>query len=90
MVEQIYVADIAQLVWEIRRLRRCKASIINLAFRTALEKLAAQFLRDPGQFDYHVARQKNVVDEQCAIRQQSQLSRMALNDFLSADRGQSP
>jgi hypothetical protein len=54
IVEQIYVDDIARLVWEIRRLRRCKASIINLAFRAALEKLAAQFLRDPGQSEYHV------------------------------------
>ena len=54
IVEQIYVDDIARLVWEILRLRRCKASIINLAFRAALEKLAAQFLRHPGQSEYHV------------------------------------
>jgi hypothetical protein len=51
IIEQMYVADIAQLVWEILRLRRCKASIINLAFRAALEKLGFQFLRAPGQFE---------------------------------------
>jgi hypothetical protein len=48
IIEHMYVADIAQLVWEILRLRRCKVSIINLAFRAAVEKLAAYLLRDPG------------------------------------------
>jgi hypothetical protein len=54
IIEQMYVADIAQLVWEIRRFRRCKNSIINLTFRAALEELAAQLLRDPGQSKFHV------------------------------------
>jgi hypothetical protein len=54
LIEQMYLADIAHLAWEIQRLRRCKASIINLAFHAALEKLAAQFLREPGQSEYHV------------------------------------
>ena len=31
IVEQMYVADIAYLAWEILRLRRCKAAIINSA-----------------------------------------------------------
>jgi hypothetical protein len=31
IVEQIYVDDIAAIVWEIRRLRRCKTSIITPA-----------------------------------------------------------
>jgi hypothetical protein len=39
IVEQIYVDDIAALVWEILRYRRCKAAIINTAFKAALEKL---------------------------------------------------
>jgi hypothetical protein len=38
-VESIYVADIAALCWEILRLRRCKAGIINNAFRDAIENL---------------------------------------------------
>jgi hypothetical protein len=54
IIEQMYVADIAQLVWEIRRFRRCKNSIINLTFRAALEELAAQLLRDPGQSKFRV------------------------------------
>ena len=39
IVEQIYVADMAALVWEILRLRRCKAAIINAAFKDALGDL---------------------------------------------------
>ena len=54
IIEHMYVADIAQLIWEILRLRRCKGLIINLAFREALEELAAQLLRDPGQSSFHV------------------------------------
>ena len=35
-VESIYVPDIAALTWEILRLRRCKAAIVNTAFEKAL------------------------------------------------------
>jgi len=35
-VEEFYVADLANLIWEISRLRRAKAAIINLAFKDAL------------------------------------------------------
>ena len=35
-IERIYVDDIAALVWEIRRLRRCKVAIVNTAFKNAL------------------------------------------------------
>jgi hypothetical protein len=38
-VESIYVADIAALTWDILRLRRCKAGIINAAFDKALQNL---------------------------------------------------
>jgi len=38
-VERIYVADIAAHVWEILRLRRCKAGIVNTAFKEALGDL---------------------------------------------------
>jgi hypothetical protein len=54
IIEQMYVADVARLAWEILRLRRCKNSIMNLAFREALEELAAQLLRDPGQSKFDV------------------------------------
>jgi hypothetical protein len=36
IIERIYVADIAALVWEILRLRRCKTVIVNTAFKTAV------------------------------------------------------
>ena len=46
-IEQMYVHDIAYIVWEIRRLRRCKDTIINVAFRTGLERVLKQLLRQP-------------------------------------------
>jgi hypothetical protein len=54
IIEHMYVHDISSIVWEILRLRRCKAVIINAAFRSALEHLLPQLLRQPGQAEYHV------------------------------------
>jgi hypothetical protein len=54
IIEQMYVQDICAIVWEILRLRRCKAVIINSAFRSALQNLLKQLLREPGQYEYHV------------------------------------
>ena len=54
IVEQMYVADVAYLAWEILRLRRCKAGIVNSSFLQALERLLEQFLRQPGGFNLHV------------------------------------
>src|SRR5262245_50341597 len=51
IIERMYVHDICSIVWEILRLRRCKAVIINSAFRRALENLLVQ-LRQPGQQDF--------------------------------------
>jgi hypothetical protein len=48
IIEQIYVADISHLVWEILRLRRCKAGIINSAFHDALKKTLRLILGIPG------------------------------------------
>jgi hypothetical protein len=39
IIEQMYVADIASIVWEILRLRHCKVAIINKAFKDALSNL---------------------------------------------------
>ena len=55
IIEQMYVADIAHLAWEIVRLRRCKAGIINSAFCTALKQLLMQFLREPGEYNISLA-----------------------------------
>jgi len=54
IIEHMYVHDISSIVWEILRLRRCKVVIINSAFRSALEHLLVQLLKQPGQSDYHV------------------------------------
>jgi hypothetical protein len=54
IIERMYVHDICAIVWEILRLRRCKAVIINAAFRSALQELLVQFLRQPGQSRYDV------------------------------------
>src|SRR5215469_5855923 len=54
IIEQMYVHDISSIVWEILRLRRCKVVIINSAFRSALQKLLAQLLRQPRQYEYEV------------------------------------
>ena len=54
IIEQMYVHDICSIVWEILRLRRCKVVIINSAFRSALEHLLVQLLRQPGQSEYDV------------------------------------
>jgi hypothetical protein len=54
IIEQMYVHDISSIVWEILRLRRCKVVIINSAFRSALQDLLKQVLRQPGQYEYQV------------------------------------
>jgi hypothetical protein len=51
IIEQMYVHDISSIVWEILRLRRCKVVIINAAFRSALQSLLKQVLRQPGQLN---------------------------------------
>lgn len=47
MIEHIYVDDLAAIVWEIQRLRRCKTGIVNNAFRAALQSLLKQLLVTP-------------------------------------------
>jgi hypothetical protein len=54
IIEQMYVHDFSSIVWEILRLRRCKLVIINSAFRSALQSLLKQVLRQPGQSEYDV------------------------------------
>jgi hypothetical protein len=45
-IEQMYVADISSIIWEILRLRRCKTVIINVALRSALENLLTLLLSE--------------------------------------------
>ena len=47
IIERIYVADIAALVWEILRLRRCKVAIVNTAFKDALSEIVYRLADEP-------------------------------------------
>jgi hypothetical protein len=47
IIEQIYLADLAAIVWEIQRLRRYRTGIVNNAFRAALQKLLKHLLLTP-------------------------------------------
>jgi hypothetical protein len=46
-IERIYVDDIAALVWEIKRLRRCKVAIVNIAFKHALSHTVYRLAGEP-------------------------------------------
>jgi hypothetical protein len=48
-IEHMYVADTSAIVWESVRLRRCKAALINMAFRAALKNLLVQFWKNPDE-----------------------------------------
>ena len=52
VIEHLYVADISFIMWEILRLRRCKAVIINVALQPALKVLLTQFLRENDYADF--------------------------------------
>jgi hypothetical protein len=54
IIEQMYVEDVTYLVWEILRLRRSKAAIINLAFRDALTEVVMQLLHKPGEYKHEL------------------------------------
>ena len=47
IIERLYVDDFATIIWEARRLQRCKVAILNRAFRGALEDLICQLLTKP-------------------------------------------
>src|ERR1700733_7539909 len=47
IIERIYVDEIAALVWEIRRLRRCKNVIVNTAFKDALSEIVYRLAGEP-------------------------------------------
>jgi hypothetical protein len=61
IVEQMYLHDICAIVWEILRLRRCKALIINAGFRSALEHLLVQLLIEPRQFELDVGHKERAL-----------------------------
>ena len=51
IIEQMCVADIAEIVWESRRLHRCKAVMINMNYSAALKSLLRDVLElDVGEY----------------------------------------
>ena len=53
VIERMFVYDIAALTWEIMRLQRCKAAVINLEFLEALKLLLLQLLNEPDKMVPH-------------------------------------
>ena len=49
IIEQMYVHDFCSIVWEILRLRRGRAAIVNAAFRDALVHVLTECLTKPGK-----------------------------------------
>ena len=49
IIEEMHVAETAKIVWEMLRIHRCKAAMINTAFREALKKLLMQLWKEPGE-----------------------------------------
>jgi hypothetical protein len=47
VIEDMYVADIAYIIWEILRLRRCKTAIINAAYFEVLKSVIFKVSREP-------------------------------------------
>jgi hypothetical protein len=85
IVEQMYVHDISSIVWEILRLRRCKVVIINSAFRSALQNLLKQLLREPGQYEYELEEAEALAqawftDQEAKKRVSELLSRVELDE----------
>jgi hypothetical protein len=88
IVEHMYVEDISYIVWEILRLRRCKALIVNAAFRSALETLLMRLLlRPPGHPDYSVRDKAEALahawfaDKEAKKRVSELLSRFELDEL---------
>src|SRR6478752_2640077 len=47
IIERLYVADVANIVWEILRLRRCKVAIVNTAFKHAVSHTVYHLADEP-------------------------------------------
>ena len=56
-VEDMYVRDIARIVWEMLRLRRCETAMINAGFCGAIEAVASRLMEHLGE-PYEPRRQK--------------------------------
>jgi hypothetical protein len=48
-VEEMYVSEVAAIVWEMLRLRRCRAVAVNAAFRDAVAAVAERMMDYSGE-----------------------------------------
>jgi hypothetical protein len=62
VIEEMYVADIGHIVWEIVRLRRGKAGIISSALLPALKTILKQLSKTPPGPPLHMTGQMSDVD----------------------------
>jgi hypothetical protein len=60
VIAQIYLEDMAAIIWEIQRLRRCKTATVNNAFRPALQSLLYKVLHTQGTIETLVDRRERV------------------------------
>ncbi len=64
IIEHMCVADIAEIVWESRRLHRCKAVMINMHYSAALKSLLCDVLELEGdEYRYAVLAQAWFTDK---------------------------
>src|SRR5262245_39508719 len=63
-IEEMYVADIGHIAWEIVRLRRCKAGIINSALLPALKSILKQLSKTPPRPDLNLLGQMSAADRE--------------------------
>jgi hypothetical protein len=93
IIERMYVHDICSMVWEILRLRRCKALIINAGFRSALENLLVQLLVQPRQLELEVRREARALaqawftDKAAKKQILEMLDRFGLDEFAIEAEG---
>src|SRR6266403_1887632 len=52
IIEAMYVADITCIIWDILRLRRCKAAVINTAYFRAVLSILRELLGRPDGYTF--------------------------------------
>lgn len=98
VIEVLYSADVARLQWEVLRAHRCKAHIVNLAFRRALKSVLRHHFHASREADELVDRwftkpeaKKEVRDilAQCSLDEfavEAEALRLSLSDVEKFDR----
>lgn len=58
-LERMYIRDIGQLEWEIRRWRRAKVALLNAAFRDALRDVISEVMCGPDDVSWELTDKAN-------------------------------